>query len=376
MERKISQNEVPVTELRTVFFLFSLLCALLMLLPAAVCGRTGEANPTEVACYGTDPADKQTGGAVTEAGSADGTSEKASSAEGACAEEPVITDETELTSDTAEPTYTLTLETAAGKKELAPEDYVRGILMGEMLSSFDTEAWKALAVAARTYVLYRIEHGLPLSDDAGVCCAYLSDEDAEKRFGEAFSAVYEKAKRAVDATVGEILLYDGAPACTMFHAMSYEKTASAEAVFGNAVPYLVSVSTPEALTISGMVTTAVFDRDTVNRLLGVTDGLPLTVTYGSDGRADTVATATGQSFTGTAFRSRLSLRSCAFYIAEQNPDSVTFVVRGSGHGVGMSQWGAAVMAAGGSDYRAILAHYYPGTEAAALYGIRTECLNR
>ncbi|MGM9624641.1 MAG: SpoIID/LytB domain-containing protein, partial [Eubacteriales bacterium] len=293
-------------ELRTVFFLFSLICALLMLLPAAVCGRTGEPDASEPACYGTDPADKQAGSAVTEAASPEEASPEETSTE-----EPVITDETEPASDTAVPVYMLTLETAAGRKELAPEDYVRGILMGEMLSSFDTEAWKALAVAARTYVFYRVEHGLPLSDDAGVCCAYLSDEDAEKRFGEAFSAVYEKAWSAADATAGEILLYDGAPACTMFHAMSYEKTASAEAVFGNAVPYLVSVSTPETLTISGMVTTAVFDRDTVNSLLGVTDGLPLAVTYGSDGRAGTVVTAKGQSFSGTAFRSRLSLRSCA-----------------------------------------------------------------
>ena len=357
--------------LRTVFFLFSLLCALLMLLPAAVCSRTGEPDTTDSASFISGTADKQADEAVTESASPDGTS-----AEETSTDQSVITDEKELSPDAAVPVYTMTLETVSGTKELALEDYVRGILMGEMLSSFETEAWKALAVAARTYVFYRMEHGLPLSDDAGVCCAYLSDEDAEKRFGDAFSVVYEKAKTAVEETAGEILLYDGAPACTMFHALSYEKTASAETVFGNALPYLISVSTPESCTVSGMVTTAAFDRDTVDTLLGVVNGLPLALTYGSDGRVETVVTAGGHIFEGTAFRSRLSLRSCSFYIKEQNTDSVTFIVRGSGHGVGMSQWGAAVMAADGADYREILAHYYPGTEAVSLYGTRTECLNR
>ena len=41
---------------------------------------------------------------------------------------------------------------------------------------------------------------------------------------------------------------------------------------------------------------------------------------------------------------------------------VTFTTNGYGHGVGMSQWGAKALAEQGADYRAILAHYYPGTE--------------
>lgn len=40
----------------------------------------------------------------------------------------------------------------------------------------------------------------------------------------------------------------------------------------------------------------------------------------------------------------------------------SFTTKGYGHGVGMSQWGAKALAEQGADYRAILAHYYPGTE--------------
>ena len=73
----------------------------------------------------------------------------------------------------------------------------------------------------------------------------------------------------------------------------------------------------------------------------------------------------GAVFTGVKLRELFGLRSTAFGLAYQ--DGVfRFTVVGFGHGVGMSQYGANVMAAQGSDYRAILAHYYPGTELKSL----------
>src|SRR6478736_5864043 len=49
------------------------------------------------------------------------------------------------------------------------------------------------------------------------------------------------------------------------------------------------------------------------------------------------------------------------------PSPTAFVLAGGGwgHGVGMSQWGAFGQARAGRDYRAILAHYYPGTTLGA-----------
>jgi stage II sporulation protein D len=48
--------------------------------------------------------------------------------------------------------------------------------------------------------------------------------------------------------------------------------------------------------------------------------------------------------------------------AESAGEGIRFVGRGSGHGVGMSQWGARMMAEGGSPYREILLHYYRGLD--------------
>ena len=69
----------------------------------------------------------------------------------------------------------------------------------------------------------------------------------------------------------------------------------------------------------------------------------------------------GREIKGTALRSMFSLRSTAFEL-EWTGEVFRFTVTGYGHGVGMSQYGANVMAQGGADYREILAHYYPGTE--------------
>ena len=68
----------------------------------------------------------------------------------------------------------------------------------------------------------------------------------------------------------------------------------------------------------------------------------------------------GQELRGTELRSLFSLRSTAFTLEYEDGDFV-FTVAGFGHGVGMSQYGARIMAEEGSDYKTILAHYYPGT---------------
>ena len=67
-----------------------------------------------------------------------------------------------------------------------------------------------------------------------------------------------------------------------------------------------------------------------------------------------------ETLTGAQVRALFSLRSAAFSVAYSG-GTFTFTVTGSGHGVGMSQYGANVMAIRGSGYADILAHYYPGT---------------
>ncbi len=130
-------------------------------------------------------------------------------------------------------------------------DYLIGTVGAEMPASFHPEALKAQTVAAHTYAVYCIRqqaaspdpalHGAELSDDCGRCQAYLPPAQLRERLG---TAAYEKIAAAVDEAGGMLLLYDGEPALTVYHACSRGQTRSAEAVWGTAVPYLVPVGSP------------------------------------------------------------------------------------------------------------------------------------
>src|SRR5690606_28502026 len=74
----------------------------------------------------------------------------------------------------------------------------------------------------------------------------------------------------------------------------------------------------------------------------------------------------GKTFTGPELRQRLDLPS-TWWTCRREGDRVELEVRGWGHGVGMSQYGADGMARQGHDYRAILQHYYPGASLRPIF---------
>ena len=84
------------------------------------------------------------------------------------------------------------------------------------------------------------------------------------------------------------------------------------------------------------------------------------VSYTEGGGVETMVIG-GLSYSGTQLRQKLGLRSTSFEITAEL-DTIQITTRGYGHRVGMSQYGADAMAVLGSDYPAILEHYYPGTE--------------
>ena len=240
-------------------------------------------------------------------------------------------------------------------------EYLVGVVMAEMPASFHKEALRAQAVAARSYLLYRRDRGYPIYDWGSSCTAYFTEAEGRAFFGDAYDAVKEIIRAAVADTDGEVLFYDGEIICAAYHAMSYGYTTDGADVWGGDTPYLTSVITPEQETISGLVMQYAFDEETLCRMLSVECALPFSVEYTAHGRLASVTTASGVYFSGERFRSLLRLRSTAAEITAQDAASVSLCVRGYGHGVGMSQYGADLYADAGWSYRAILSHYYPQT---------------
>lgn len=249
--------------------------------------------------------------------------------------------------------------------EMALENYVLGVVLGEMPASFETEALKAQAVVARTYALREKRHqNADICTDHTCCQAYCAPE----AYTGGKNAL-KKVRSAVLATAGEVVTYQGNLIEATYFSCSGGRTEDAVAVWGTDYPYLQAVDSPGEEQAAYYTDIQIFSASEFARLLQ----LPLTgdpeswigtATYTEGGGIHTL-TIGGKSFTGTELRSLLGLKSTAFSVAVED-SQILITTRGYGHRVGMSQYGADAMAALGSSWEEILAHYYRGTELTTL----------
>ena len=267
---------------------------------------------------------------------------------------------------------TITVLDGDSLREMPLSDYLFGVVAAEMPADFPEEALKAQAVAARSYTLYceaAHKHGeAAVCTDFACCQAFCGEEALRERWGEEYEARSQKIRAAVEDSAGQVLCYDERPVFAAFHSSSAGQTESCGAIW-NPLPYLVSVSSPEtAADVPNFISTVscwpIDFRDTLLSARPAADFSGPESAWLGELRLDEsgrVAEAElgGALFSGTELRTLFSLRSTAFTLRYENGLFV-FTVTGYGHGVGMSQYGAKVMAEQGADYREILAHYYPG----------------
>lgn len=247
--------------------------------------------------------------------------------------------------------------------ELALDAYLQRVLLGEMPISFEKEALKAQAVAARTYTAKAMaggKHGGKLCTDS-TCCQAFCDAAA---FASFTPEEREKAADAVRETDALVLTYDGALIEATFFSCSGGRTEDAVAVWGTDYPYLRSVESPgeEAAkydTDSRLVSKRELETALEIILSDNAASWAGAVQLTSGGGVETIELG-GKRFLGVYLRKALGLRSTAFTVTPEG-DALRFDTRGYGHRVGLSQYGANAMAADGADFREILRHYYPGT---------------
>ena len=253
--------------------------------------------------------------------------------------------------------------------------YLVGVVRAEMPASFEEEALKAQAVAARTYTIYKIQTGGNHGEEANICTdstccqAYISEDRARANWGKDADAYEKKVENAVTSTDGETILYGGVPILAVFHSSSAGLTRAAGRVWLNDLPYLQAVDSPEkGEAIPNYYSRVEFSAVAFKEKLlavapeadfsGPMDGWLRNAVTDSAGSVETVE-AGGVTVKGTQVRSALGLRSACFDWEVQN-GKLVFYVTGYGHGVGLSQYGANQMAADGADYQEILTHYYTG----------------
>ena len=231
------------------------------------------------------------------------------------------------------------------KNESPLEQYVLGVLAAEMPVSYHTEALKAQAVAARTYAL-------SYSDGQ----AYLSRTEMEKRFTE---KDIERLEEIINSTAGEIILYEGTPIESVFHAISAGYTENSENIWAAQLPYLTSVDSSSDKNAKGYIENKIVTTSEIKQKLG--DVSDIKITKRTDAGYVTEVQVDEYTISGQQMRDLFQLRSTHFDITAVS-GGFLFTNRGHGHGVGMSQHGANAMAQAGHTYEDILKHYYQGTE--------------
>lgn len=247
------------------------------------------------------------------------------------------------------------------------EEYIVGVLAGEMPVYFELEALKAQAVASRSYVLKRLEYNKDSEYDvvdSVLNQVYLDDNYLKEAWGKDYVVNINKLRTAVNQTIDEYLEYNGEIIDALFFSTSNGYTEDASVVFNLELPYLKSVESKwDAQTSSVFNSQKTMSLQEFYEKLGLEykSELSFNVLERSDTNRIIKLEINGNMLNATDVYNKLGLRSTDFNLTQVGTN-VVIDARGYGHGVGMSQYGALGMAKEGYNYKQVLEYYYTGAK--------------
>ena len=278
-----------------------------------------------------------------------------------------------------EPTITLYITKTGEKKTMPLEEYLYGVVAGEMLPNWPKEAYAAQAIIARTFTMEFLErggvkdkYGTDLSDDITETQAYNPD------------AISDVIKAAVDETKGLVAKHQGNYIKGWFHAFSGGQTTTAKVGLGyrtRVPPYIKVVDDPgtEYAPPDNRNWTASYTYAELTGLLKEkgyvnfdVSGVKIGGTNDQGRVTEFVVTGDGTSKTvpGAEFRIALDstkLKSIWVTGIEETNSGVVFSGKGYGHGVGLSQWGAYALAQKGSSAEDIVKYFFNDVDIVQAY---------
>ena len=266
---------------------------------------------------------------------------------------------------------------ATGALLRVPDDqFLMGAVVCEMPLTYADEALKAQAVAAYTVYDYQRAQrraagkvGADFSCDTGKWLLYTTEAQMRARWGGRYDEYRAQLDELLSGLTGQRLTYQGKRVLAVYSAISGGTSESSAEVWGGALDYLIPVDSSWDREAPGYASEVCVSADEFRAAVcriapdcGL-DGDPAgwigACTRTDSGTVRRILLGDA-AVTGEQLRGAFGLRSANFSLTYA--DGFRFAVRGYGHGVGMSQFGANYMAQHGADYREILAHYYPGTE--------------
>ncbi len=264
------------------------------------------------------------------------------------------------------------LITETGKvEEMSAEDYIFGVVAGEMPALYEEEALKAQAICSYTFLKWRQKENADkeydITDDYTTDQCYINTAATRKKWGDKADEYTEKIKKAINEVRTQTLTFGGEIILSVYHSLSAGMTESAKNVWGKDYPYLQAVASEGDKQAENYISTLAVTSEDFKTALASKCTLPENL---ADCFTDFSRTASGTvttvkvgdtEFKGSEIRELFNLKSSNFEVNFED-NTFTFTVYGYGHGVGMSQNGANYMAKQGKTYEEILKHYYTDCE--------------
>ena len=250
--------------------------------------------------------------------------------------------------------YQINIETTGKLLTVDIEDYIIGVVAGEMPASFYEEALKAQAIAARTYLINHLQTNKTISNTTNDQ-VYLTEAEMKDKWLEEYDKYYNKIKEAVISTKNLIMYYENKPIKAYYFSKSNGYTASSISVFNEQHDYLTIVESPYDKDNSNTI--EISKEEFCNKLNIQCNNINITNIVKDKSNRVSKVTINNKDYKGTQIRKLLSLRSTDFTFKIKD-NTIEIITRGYGHGVGMSQYGANSMAKLGYTYEEILKYYY------------------
>lgn len=256
-------------------------------------------------------------------------------------------------------------------EKISLSEYLLGVLSCEMDESYPSEALKAQAVAAHTLLLYRKQENskknYDITDSYKTDQGYYTYEKRKEKYGKELNSLESKLKKAVSEVKDKIIYYKEKTILAVYHDTSGGKTENAVDIWGGDYPYLKSVdSISDMFNPNFLSKVYLSKKEFCEKLKKIGGKLSKKTAY--IGKITTTDSGTVKSivigkktYSGAKIREAFGLRSSNFDLKFEDK-KFKFTVRGFGHGVGMSQYGAYYMAKNGNTYKQILNWYYTDCE--------------
>lgn len=259
--------------------------------------------------------------------------------------------------------------TMKNKEMIDGEQFVIGMAAAELSYVKEEEAQKAWMIVCRTNFLKAAGNEKEVKEE-NLALDYISPEELEQNNGrKAYLELHRQLEEASEETFGQALFYGDTYIDALYHQVSVGKTVSSKEIYSVDVPYLISVDSSQDVEAEEYMEVKILSYKECAKKLKE-NGYKETEDscknqlkiekQTTNGFVENVTTDSNK-WSGEEWKNIFELNSINFYL-EDYGNQLRIVSLGKGHDMGMSLYGANVLAEKDLSAKMILSYYYPGTE--------------